>query len=937
MRVLRLSLIAATAVIAAACGDKVNVVGPSNGAGKIESVLVAPSSATISVGQAVTLTAAVNVDNGVTATVAWSSSSSAATLSSSSNTATTVTGATASPGVAVCATASATGAASVENCATVVVQPATTVVPAVLQIASVTGGGGLNTPVPVAPGVVAGQINISVNVNPGTEKIDSVQVLLNGKVAGTQSFTSGQAAALRSAANDAVAAQGLLPTLVFSVNTAAYSTTTGAVTFPNGALAISTIAYGHQGASPATNSATASAAYLLGNADGFQVGLTNGGSTANDATGYAWWGNGTLTITAIPVMYSGKTVGTVTASLGGACGAVGGTGTAGSATTATAGVYSVTLALTGSQSPAGCATTTPNVPVINALDASGNVITLVAGGAVNTQAGVRWDNVAPAAPLGSTFAGVSPNIRINTNPNGRNSGWINDAVVFNATATTKATTNGFLCVNPAAGVGVCTTLDTLPRDAGVGGTTYYVSVGATKAAAYAAAPITSPATLAATTTNQGYCAIAGAADALGNKTTLTAAQQATACGTEANNAFIGVDRVAPVLSYGAAAIAANARISTGTIAAEEVVTFADTGLVGNSGMAAITPVIASLQIRNVAGVLPGTCIVGTGSATACAQSATGMTTTLGTGSSTTGIAATSVVGYYTFNATATDAAGNSATVAPRIFVFDNTAPTVGLASTPVTVSGTAGFAASAFVSEDLDIQSFTWAVNYGTFPFAPTQFAQGGVTAVNGFNAATFINTNYVASSAVTLPLAFQQDPTGATIYPLTTVQAIVTNQGNLSATGGAAGPATVTPGTAISLTGFTSYPADFLPATITGISSGVTTAATATSPASSTLSATAVGLTATFNLPFSRVDFYAVNPVTTQWVLIGSVTTPSLVDIGGNRTFTWALPVSGSALYTQLGLTATTTVNVVGVGMGAANGAIGMIPAAAFGLQIVK
>jgi len=829
----------------------------------------------------------------------------------------------------------------VENCATVVIQPATQVVPATIQITSVTGAN-LNTPVAVPPGVVAGQINISVTANPGTEKLDSVVVFLNGKNAGTQTFTAAQAAALRSAANDAVSNQQVVAPLVFSVNTAAYSTTTGAVTYPNGNVTISATAYGHQGGSAASNVASQNLSYILGNADGFQVSLTNGGNTANDATGYAWWGNGTLTITSIPVMYSGKVVGTVTASLGGACGVVGGTGTSGSTTTATAGAYAVTLALTGSQSPAGCATTTPNQPVINALDASGNVITLVAGGVINTLAGVRWDNVAPTAPFGSTvnLAGATPlalpNIRLNVNPNGRNSGWINDAVVFNATATTKATTNGFLCVNPAAGVGSCLTTDSLPRDVGVGGTTYYVSVGATKAAAYAAAPITSTASLAATTTNAGYCAIAGAADALGNKTTLSAAQQATPCGTESNNALIGVDRVAPVVGYGAAAIAANARIGTATIAGEEIVTFADTGLVGNSGMNAITPVVGTLVLRNVTAVFPAACLVGTPSATACTASATNLTTTVGTGSSTTGIGGTSVVGYYTFNATATDAAGNSSSVAPRIFVYDNTPPTVGLASTPVTVSGTAGFAASAFVSEDLDIQSFTWAVNYGTFPFAPTQFAQGGVTAVNGFNAATFINTNYVASSAVTLPLAFQA-AAAATLYPLTTVQAIVTNQGNVSATGAAAGPTTVTPGTAISLTGFTSYPADFLPATITGISSGVTTAATAVAPASSTLSATAVGVTATFNLPFSRVDFYAVNPVTTQWVLIGSVATPSLVDIGGNRTFTWALPVSGSALYTQLGLVATTTVNVVGVGVGASNSAIGMIPAAAFGLQIIK
>src|SRR5579871_5727227 len=72
MRVLRSSLfVAATAIIAAACGDKVTVPAATTAAPRINSVLVAPSSATISSGQAVTLSAAVNADAGLTTSVAW--------------------------------------------------------------------------------------------------------------------------------------------------------------------------------------------------------------------------------------------------------------------------------------------------------------------------------------------------------------------------------------------------------------------------------------------------------------------------------------------------------------------------------------------------------------------------------------------------------------------------------------------------------------------------------------------------------------------------------------------------------------------------------------------------------------------------------------------------------------------------------------------------
>ena len=42
---------------------------------------------------------------------------------------------------------------------------------------------------------------------------------------------------------------------------------------------------------------------------------TSGGNTAVDAAGYRWNGNGSLTVSAIPVFYSGATLGTVNAAL----------------------------------------------------------------------------------------------------------------------------------------------------------------------------------------------------------------------------------------------------------------------------------------------------------------------------------------------------------------------------------------------------------------------------------------------------------------------------------------------------------------------------------------------------------------------------------------------------------------------------------------------
>ena len=135
MRVLRSSLlVAATALVAAACGDKVNITPPAVIPPTLHGIVVAPSTATISVLQTVQLTAAVSADAGVTATVTWTTTNSGVAGVTQTGLVNGVSAGTAG----ICAAASATGLTTVSNCAQVVVQPPSTVVPAVLQIASVT-------------------------------------------------------------------------------------------------------------------------------------------------------------------------------------------------------------------------------------------------------------------------------------------------------------------------------------------------------------------------------------------------------------------------------------------------------------------------------------------------------------------------------------------------------------------------------------------------------------------------------------------------------------------------------------------------------------------------------------------------------------------------------------------------------------------------------
>ena len=145
--------------------------------------------------------------------------------------------------------------------------------------------------------------------------------------------------------------------------------------------------------------------------------------------------------------------------------------------------------------------------------------------------------------------------------------------------------------------------------------------------------------------------------------------------------------------------------------------------------------------------------------------------------------------------------------------------------------------------------------------------------------------------------------------------------------------PAAIATGTATSMTAVTGFTAPTLSAASNTISSGVTTAATAANPASATITVTTVGATATFNNPFSRVDFYAATA--TEFRLIGTTTASALVDNGVTRVFTYSATLSGAAVYTALGLSATTTQNVIAIGYNA-SGSVGMF-SAAYALTVLK
>lgn len=883
MRVLRSSLfVAATAIIAAACGDKVNVVGPGSGtttppAAKINSVIVAPPTATITVGQQVQLTAAVNADAGVTATVTWSTTSSASATVSQTG---LVTGVLASPGVAICAVASAANVASVTNCASVVVQPIGIITPATVQITSITGAN-LNTPVAVPPGTVAGQINVSVTANPGTSRLDSVVVFLNGKPAGTQTFTAAQAAALRSAGNEAVANQQVLAPLVFSINTAAFVAATGAVTYPNGTTVVSAVAYGHQGTSASTNTASQSVSLLLGNADGWVLKQTIGTSTvANNGVGYQFT-TGSVAVSAIPVLYSGLTIGTASVNFGtAACDLSGAVQRTLALTAPAAGAFAWTATFPFTASVK--AGTAADAGTVNGYEYNSACGTNAGGGEGAAIAASQYTTT-NTGPTALVFGLVAPAVRLDNNapaapvvflnPNGRQSNWLNDSASF-ATINTGATSNGM--INAAV------------VDGGVGGVTYVGRAGTTLALSIAAANISNPSTLAASLNNTSYCLTQYSIDKLGNT---SAAPLAAPLGPGCATTF-GVDRVAPTIAFAASGgLASNARINSATVAAEFVVTVLDAGdpatpTLGVSGMLSGSAVIGTVTLRNATSTAAATCIVGSW-ATATGCSAVSVNAAPGYPLvPTTAVAAVTLPGYLTYTAVSRDAAGNSSASVTRVVVHDNAAnPPAVTFFTPFLPGSLNAASASitAVASDDLDIRDFQWMFVYGaTMGNLPIQTPQ---VVVNGYNATPLINTAFTASFSGSLMRQIQENGAAGTWTPgaaavLSSANILVRDQG------GSAGTTLVTAvpaGTVNFTTAASTYAvAGATNWNVSNVAANVSDGAAAI-PAnglSVTLNADAEGATAVAFTAFSRVDFYALNAVN-QWVFIGTSSSPVVTDNG--------------------------------------------------------
>jgi hypothetical protein len=912
------------------------------------------------------LTAVVSADAGVTATVTWTTTNSAiATVSQAGLVSSPAGGASGTVGI--CAAASATGLTTVSNCAQVVVQPPTTVVPAVLQIASVTGAGGLNIPVPVPPGATIGQINVSVTVNPGTEKMDSVVVTLNGVGAATQTFTSAQAAIMRSVAND-LSAQALITSLVFSINTGAFNPLTGAVTYLNGAYTIAVVGYGHQGTTAAVNSSTNTWPLLFANPDGWIMGQTLGAGfhTAVNAAGYNYVGGVTasLSVTAIPVLYSGLVISTTAPLLP----VVGfGTGVCGASVRSQAMTAPVAPSHAFTATFARTATGTAHTADVNNYEFQWATGGACAAGGFNNIGGETsgilsaWYTNNTNVPGNPTLIGAGfirldnqapTGFGIVSNVNNRTNNWFNDAVLLNVPT---ATTNGIV---------------TAGTDLGSGGPIVYTST-------VGGVGMNTTSTLAETGTNAAYTVSVTATDLLGN---------VTAASTET----FGVDRTPPTLAainqpkapgnLTPALGSANAAFTADPATGFAFVANDPTGVGGVTGSGffnlAGAPVTMSESARNA-----------TSTTWWCNTNAAYQLSTVACPAgggfsgwvSGTNFLSNLVIGdhgignnYFLTTASIADQAGNSSspsavqTIAgtgpftTNLFAVDAVAvQSLGNLDPPLTFptsNSSYGFTfGAATTGLDLALARLGWAYN-GGFNDAVTNAAfanAGGNVAlfwapdvtIDAFNAAT-LQTTATASVTVSNMLTNFEITSGLGVngaalnanQPLIYTYETTNQPGNITSnTWGLVGTAYTVPAAAMTNGGgLNQGPAQwYICGTATsaapcGVTPALLTAGNVTvSRATGTpvvITAVAAGTTAVFNNPYSQVQFWAYSPsiappaaAPSGWRLIGiannsSNVTDGLAAVPGGRNWQFTATFVPSAAYAP----DNAVYHVVAIGIGA-------------------
>lgn len=959
-RVVRSSLIGLLAIAGlTACGDKVEIQAPTTTpvSNVVRSVTVSPASATLNQGDKITLAASVNADAGVTdRTVTWTSSNTA--IASVDANGLVTAGTTAGTTTIV---AASKADASVKGAATITVNPAPGQgAPATVTIASINQT--LCTPtcvsVPANLANVAGQIDVTLNVEPGAQRLVGVDLVMNCSGNGNSGADTVVATQSLASASVAPEAEGASAPVTLSFNTATFNSSTGAVAFRNGQCTIKARARTNATAGGAIQTTTSTAQTITLNNQDVIIGSISSTKTAiNPNTGLLWNG-GDVTVSATPVLFSGRTAATASITFEGKTITVSGTGT-----------QSATFT-DGNGANAGGATDIDNLtdpaatPTFTYVDAAGQPITnpVTCGGgaqlcssqsylanpnAPTPIASIRLDT---AKPISGTFS-LASNVDQGTGTGGyisQNFRFVGDSAA------------GYRGPDAIAG-NQTRNLDN--RVAGIPGVDNVTVSFITRTGTGSFTTRTSASGLAESNTNATYNARMISTDALGNADTLllgsfgvdaTAPSVVTAGppdrstgaapGALGNYTFTVTDNlsgpngsplVAQVInapSVNQSTLAANNTISTGSTASS-----LNTGcIIGrwNRNSGAANASASALPVYDGTGAQIGTCspipVALTGTAVLASNVA-------------------NVNAYVTTRFIATDVAGNATAPIDRVIVEDNAVPVVVSIDPPGTITGNSTASVAANITDNLDVVG-----SYATVQY-PTPNGAGGA-AINLQYATTagpgvaFDNTLTMSATATPqIPnfiKSIQTNAGGAVVAPNASANAtgvVVTgvdevgNKGSLTqsfaATQLAAGSSS-TFSTATFTGGFTVAANNTTLSNCPTAGCGPTNApVAAANPTTATITATAAGTSLTFNNPFTAaVQVWYRETGGTNWFLAGNAAAGSARDNGTNRfwdyTFTFDPPAStpnGASLTPANG--GSTTLQVMAIGVNTAGDAVASAP----------
>jgi hypothetical protein len=604
------------------------------------------------------------------------------------------------------------------------------------------------------------------------------------------------------------------------------------------------------------------------------------------------------------------------------------------------------------------------VPGITAVGSDGFGIQLVAGGAngflnnataptgpgtgiqPDARMAVRLDNMAPQRldDVGGGFvAPRTPFLNTNTtSPIIRTNNWVNDALVLNGTAThsgatrtqalTRAVENG---VSRGIG-GAAITYEARVKACATAGACATTDLPASTDAA-----VTSTAGFAESTSPGSHELAITMRDAVGNtRNPSTTTINNGAVSTET----ISIDRTAPTLAIAGSTWTANGSITgAGTLTAQSIAFVATDNASGGavpSGFLSLagTPLLTSINRVDPANgsqfFCPSTPNFRSGSSTSCTAWVTGQSfqgPLTQTFAAIAGVTApnNNLEAYYMVTSSVDDQAGNTSASTSSLFLYDFTAPVIGGIGFPGFVTGGATTQFTAPVQDNLDLANGTYTLTYPvgsiTGP-AVTAFQFPSIT-LGSFGSDVFTQS---ATLILSTPFIrdLQQGPAipGAGAIGSVIVSATATDvAGNVAA---APSTATVQATQVVATPAPVSWAGTGMTAwSVTNAAASVSRATTNVTPANATsitLSAAAVGPTATFNNPFnSRVDFWVQSGAGT-WRFIGSALSPSVTDNGTNRTWTFSATYTPDAYNSPFATNpSTTTPNIIAIGINTAGDAL--------------